>query len=183
MTTWYCDVARDRDAALGYPLHRSYHDHEYGFPTDDEAVLLERFLLEIMQAGLNWELMLRKRENFRAAFDGYDLKKIINYGAKDIARLLGDAGIVRNRLKILSFIHNAQVIAEMERGFAGWLRAHHPRDKVSWDKLFKQTFKFTGGEIVNEFLMGTGYLPCPHRQDCPAYARIVAARPPWLVVS
>ena len=92
------------------------------------------------------------------------------YGARDVKRLLGDAGIIRNRLKVEAAIENAkrlQAIRQSHGSFAGWLAAHHPLDKPAWVKLFKNTFRFTGGEIVGEFLMSIGYLPGAHRPDCP----------------
>lgn len=177
----YCDYAR------GHPLHGPYHDTEYGFPSRDEAVLFERLILEINQAGLSWETMLKKREGFRRAYDGFDVDKVAAYGASDRERLLADAGIIRNRLKIEAAIHNAQVIQGLRSShgsFAAWLDAQATdggtaRDKSSWIKLFKQTFRFTGGEITNEFLMSLGYLPGTHREDCPVYARIAGLDPPW----
>lgn len=184
------------DAATGHPLHGPYHDHEYGFPQRDEAVLFERLLLEINQAGLSWETMLRKRDGFRQAYDGFDVDKVAAYGEADRERLLNDAGIIRNRLKVDAAIHNAQVIQRLRAShgsFAAWLDAHlmvdnampgkGRRDKTAWIKLFKQTFRFTGGEITNEFLMSLGYLPGTHRESCPVYARIAALDPPWLTPS
>lgn len=172
----YCDTAP------GDPLHAPYHDGEYGFPARDEAVLFERLVLEINQAGLSWGLMLRKREGFRAAYDGFDVERVAGYGAPDVARLLGDPGIIRNRLKVAAAVHNAGVVLALRDshgGFARWLDAHHPQDKAGWVKLFKKTFRFTGGEITGEFLMSLGYLPGAHRADCPVHARILALGPPW----
>ena len=177
--THYCDIAP------GHPVHGPYHDREYGFPVEDESLLFERLVLEINQAGLNWELILRKRENFRAAYSGFNVDRVAAFGAADRQRLLADAGIVRNRLKVNAAIHNAGVIRQMRDshgGFAAWLRAHHPRDRDAWVKLFRKTFRFTGGEITGEFLASIGYLPSPHRPDCPVQARILALNPPWLSV-
>ncbi|WP_394004300.1 DNA-3-methyladenine glycosylase I [Luteimonas sp. WGS1318] len=165
----YCDIAP------GHPVHGPYHDTEYGFPQRDEAVLFERLLLEINQAGLSWETILRKRDGFRAAYDGFDVDTVAAYGEPERARLMADAAIIRNRLKIDAAIHNAQVIQglrDSHGGFAEWLDAHAiedgaPRAKTSWVKLFKKTFRFTGGEITGEFLMSLGYLPGAHRPDCP----------------
>ncbi len=174
----YCDIAP------GHPLHGPYHDTEYGFPVEGEGPLFERLVLEINQAGLNWELILRKRESFRAAYSGFDVDRVADYGEADRQRLLADAGIVRNRLKVEAAIHNARVIRALRDshgGFAAWLRRHHPRDKDAWVKLFRKTFRFTGGEITGEFLASIGYLPSPHRPDCPVHARIVALNPPWLM--
>ena len=176
----YCDIAP------GHPLHGPYHDHEYGFPQREEAVLFERLLLEINQAGLSWETMLRKRDGFRAAYSGFDVDRVARYGERDRARLLADPGIIRNRLKVDAAIHNAQVIQTLRTshgGFAVWLDAHHPLPKADWVKLFKKTFRFTGGEITGEFLMSLGYLPGAHRQDCPAYRRAAKQRPPWMAAA
>ena len=173
-------------AAPGNALHGPYHDTEYGFPSRNEAVLFERLVLEINQAGLSWATMLRKRDAFRAAFAGYAVDRVAAFGPADFDRLMADAGIVRNRLKIAAVIDNAKRIQEL-RGthgsFAAWLDAHHPRPLVDWVKLFRQTFRFTGGEIVNEFLMSLGYLPGAHDKTCPVYAAIEELSPPWLVVS
>ena len=170
------------DSAPGHPLHGPYHDQEYGFPHRDEAVLFERLVLEINQAGLSWETMLRKRDGFRRAYDGFEVDRVALYGEVERARLLKDSGIIRNRLKVDAAIHNALVIQQLRAShgsFAGWLDAHlphdgAPRDKAAWVKLFKQTFRFTGGEITGEFLMSLGYLPGAHREDCPVFARIAA---------
>ena len=177
--THYCDIAP------GHPLHGPYHDTEYGFPVADESALFERLVLEINQAGLNWELILRKRETFRLAYDGFAIDRVADYGDADRQRLLADPGIVRNRLKVGAVIHNARVIRDMRAshgGFDAWLRAHHPRTREEWVKLFRKTFRFTGGEITGEFLASIGYLPSPHRPDCPVQARIEALKPPWMEV-
>ncbi len=173
---WYCD------SAPGHPLHGPYHDDEYGLPRGGEAVLFELLALEIFQAGLSWELVLKKRPTTFKAFDGFDVDTVADYKDKDIERLLGDAGIIRNRLKVNSIIENARRIRAMRDshgGFAKFIEAHHPMVKSGWVKLFKITFKFTGGEIVNEFLMSLGYLPGAHRESCPAYKRVIQKKPPW----
>lgn len=166
------------DAAPSHPLHGPYHDHEYGFATADESVLFERLVLEINQAGLSWETILRKRDGFTSAYSGFAVKKVARYGEKDRARLLADARIIRNRLKVDAAIYNAQVLEELG-GFDAWLRAHHPLSKDEWVKLFKRTFHFTGGEITGEFLMSTGWLPGAHRDDCPVLTQIRALPAPW----
>ncbi|MGD9744491.1 MAG: DNA-3-methyladenine glycosylase I, partial [Dongiaceae bacterium] len=156
------------DAAPGHPFHGPYHEAEYGFPLKGDAALFERLVLEINQAGLSWLTILKKRDAFRAAYAGFDIDKVAAFKAKDRNRLLKDAGIIRNRLKVEAAIENArrlQAIRESHGSFAGWLDAHHPLPKEQWVKLFKQTFRFTGGEIVGEFLMSTGYLPGAHRVD------------------
>jgi len=172
----YCDLAP------GHPFHGPYHDHEYGFPVEDDCALFERLVLEINQAGLSWLTVLKKRAAFQAAFEGFDIDRVAAYGEAERARLLADAGIIRNRLKVDAAIHNAGVIQALraEHGsFKAWLDHHHPLEHGDWVRLFKRTFRFTGPEIVGELLMSSGYLPGAHRDDCPVQARILAAVPPW----
>jgi DNA-3-methyladenine glycosylase I len=176
MAQTYCD------AAPGHEWHGPYHEREYGFPLREDAALFERLILEINQAGLSWLTILKKREAFRRAYDGFDPAVVARYRAADRRRLLADPGIIRNRLKIDAAIANARRILELRRShgsFAGWLAAHHPRSKPEWVRLFKETFRFTGGEIVGEFLMSIGYLPGAHVESCPVYSRVLARRPPW----
>jgi DNA-3-methyladenine glycosylase I len=176
MAQTYCD------AAPGHEWHGPYHEREYGFPLESDAELFERLMLEINQAGLSWLTILKKREAFRRAYGGFDVDVVARYGSRDRARLLADPGIVRNRLKVDAAIANAGRIVELRNtygSFAGWLAAHHPRGKDEWVKLFKKTFRFTGGEIVGEFLMSIGYLPGAHIPTCPVYQRIIERRPPW----
>ncbi|MDF2378116.1 MAG: DNA-3-methyladenine glycosylase I [Verrucomicrobiales bacterium] len=173
----YCEIAP------GHPFHGSYHDEEYGFPIADDNRLFERLVLEINQAGLSWLTILKKKEAFHKAFDGFDLEKVARYGGKDRERLLNDPGIIRNRLKVDAAIHNArQVLAlrESHGSFSKWLDHHHPLPKEDWVKLFKKTFKFTGGEITGEFLMSTGYLPGAHAESCPVFDTIRKLKPRWL---
>lgn len=174
----YCDFAP------ADPLHRPYHDEEYGFPVSDDSVLFERLVLEINQAGLSWATILRKRRALQLAYSNFDIDLVAAYDESDRSRLLNDAGIIRNRLKVNAAIENARRLVEL-RGqsgsFAAWLDQHHPQSKDEWVRLFKKTFLFTGDEIVNEFLMSTGYLPGAHRPDCPVYKKIASSRPPWLV--
>jgi DNA-3-methyladenine glycosylase I len=142
------------DIAPGHEWHGPYHDKEYGFPLTDDAALFERLVLAA-------------------------------YRARDQRRLLADAGIIRNRLKVDAAIANAATILDLRvshGSFAAWLDAHHPRSKTEWVKLFKSTFRFTGGEIVGEFLMSTGYLSGAHAESCPVYKRVVVRRPAWMRV-
>lgn len=172
--SWYCDIAP------GHPVHGAYHDTEYGFPVSDEAVLFERLALEIMQAGLSWEIVLKKRSTMFKAFDGFTVDKVARYGERQIERLLADAGIIRNRRKVDAIIENAkriQAIRKSHGGFADWIEANHPLAKEQWVKLFKKTFLFTGGEVVNEFLMSLGYLPGAHRDDCPVARKLARLKP------
>jgi DNA-3-methyladenine glycosylase I len=169
-------------AAPAHPWHGPYHDSEYGFPAQDESVLFERLVLEINQAGLSWLTVLKKREAFRSAFASYEVDRIADFGPDDVERLLGDPGIIRNRLKVAAVIDNARRIQQLRAAhgsFHAWIEAHHPRVPAEWVKLFRQTFRFTGGEIVGEFLMSLGYLPGAHVPDCPVYQRILVLDPPW----
>ncbi len=175
--SWYCDMAP------GHPIHGPYHDKEYGFPQTGEAALLERLSLEIFQAGLSWEIVLKKRAAIFEAFDGFEADKVAAYGEADIKGLLANPGIIRNRLKVSSIINNACAIRDMRDshgGFAAWIAARHPMPKSDWVKLFKKTFRFTGGEIVGEFLMSIGYLPGAHKKNCPAFKQIADQNPAWM---
>jgi DNA-3-methyladenine glycosylase I len=164
-------------------VHGPYHDAEYGVPLRGDDALFERLVLEINQAGLSWLTILKKRDGFRRAYDEFSVDGVAEYGDADRERLLADAGIIRNRLKVNAAIENARRIVAIRGShgsFAAWLDAHHPLDRDDWRRLFKRTFVFTGGEIVGEFLISTGYLPGAHVPECPAYARVEALRPPWL---
>jgi DNA-3-methyladenine glycosylase I len=168
----YCDyVSRlDKDN-----VHRIYHDTAYGVTIDSDDELFERLILEINQAGLSWNTILNKQHNFKKAFHNFNIKKVASYKEVDREKLLSDAGIIRNRLKIDATIHNANIILGIQKehgSFKAWLDVHKGLNKEGWVKLFKQTFKFTGGEIVNEFLMSTGYLPGAHVKDCKYYKEI-----------
>jgi DNA-3-methyladenine glycosylase I len=179
MTT-YCDYCNTHPEDT---FNKNYHDTQYGFPLKSDDVLFERLVLEINQAGLSWITILKKADNFRTAYDKFEIEKIAKYGEDDRARLLADAGIIRNRLKVNAAIVNAQKILELKKEFGSfkdWLDANHPLTKEEWTKLFKKTFVFTGGEIVNEFLMSTGYLPGAHQADCPIYKKVASLRPAWM---
>lgn len=161
-------------------LHKNYHDHHYGFPIHDDNELFGRLILEINQAGLSWETILKKEAAFRKAYHNFNIKKVAGYTEKDRARLLADAGIIRNRLKINAAIENAKSLLQIKKeygSFEQWLAHHHPKTKGEWVKLFKKTFLFTGGEIVNEFLMSIGYLEGAHLPDCKIYKKVQKAKP------
>ncbi|MDR1274313.1 MAG: DNA-3-methyladenine glycosylase I [Odoribacteraceae bacterium] len=162
--------------------HKHYHDHHYGFPIHDDNELFGRLILEINQAGLSWETILKKEASFRQAYDNFHVERIASYATKDRERLLNDAGIIRNRLKINAAIENAATLLSLQKEFGSfdqWLERHHPRTKEEWVKLFKKTFRFTGGEIVNEFLTSIGYLPGAHDETCPIYQEILKQKPAW----
>jgi DNA-3-methyladenine glycosylase I len=164
-------------------VHKSYHDKEYGFPLVGDNALFARLVLEINQAGLSWETILKKKDNFFKAFDDFNIDKVSRYSDRKVEKLLQDAGIIRNRLKIEATINNAKRIKEIQKefgSFKSWLDHHHPKTKEEWVKLFKQNFRFTGGEIVNEFLVSTGYLPGAHIETCPVYKKVIKMKPMWL---
>jgi DNA-3-methyladenine glycosylase I len=176
----YCDFVQTRPET---DVHRHYHDHDYGFPLHDDNALFERLVLEINQAGLSWETILKKKENFQRAYGGFDVDGVAAYTEADRERLLSDAGIIRNKLKVNAAIENAQRIVALRKdygSFKGWLDAHHPLTKDEWVKVFKKQFVFVGGEIVNETLMSTGYLPGAHAETCPTFAKIAKLNPPWM---
>lgn len=164
-------------------LHKAYHDKLYGFPINDDNELFCRLVLEINQAGLSWETILKKEVTFRKAYHNFDIEKVASYTETDIARLLEDSGIIRNRLKVNAAIENAKTILKLQNeygSFQNWLIHHHPKSKEEWVKIFKKTFKFTGGEIVNEFLMSIGYLSGAHTSDCQIYADVLKSNPMWV---
>ncbi|HEY5464021.1 MAG TPA: DNA-3-methyladenine glycosylase I [Hanamia sp.] len=178
--TSYCDAVSAMDTEN---LHRIYHDQFYGFPIDDDDELFARLILEINQAGLSWSTILNKQENFKKAYRNFNIKKVASFKEKDFERLMNDAGIIRNRLKINAAIENAITILKIQKEFGSfkkWLDNNHPKTKEEWVKLFKTTFRFTGGEIVNEFLMSTGYLPGAHIASCPVYKKVLKAKPAFL---
>lgn len=160
-------------------VHKIYHDHHYGFPIDDDNELFERLVLEINQAGLSWDTILKKQENFKKAYHQFDIATVASYSEYDRLRLLEDKGIIRNKLKINAAIHNANVILELQKeygSFKAWIDHHHPKPIEDWVKIFKKQFKFTGGEIVKEFLQSSAYLPIPHDVDCPVYAKLASLK-------
>jgi DNA-3-methyladenine glycosylase I len=164
-------------------LHKTYHDKLYGFPIHDDNELFCRLVLEINQAGLSWETILKKEAAFRKAYHNFNIKKVAAYKEADRERLMADAGIIRNRLKINAAIENARSILALQKeygSFEKWLESNHPKTKDEWVKLFKKTFRFTGGEIVNEFLLSIGYLPGAHATDCKIYKQILKTKPMWL---
>ena len=174
------------------PLYVAYHDEEWGLPSRDDRHLFEMLVLEGAQAGLSWITILRKREGYRKAFAGFDPAKVARFGPLDVERLLGDAGIVRNRLKIESAIGNAKAFLAMqaaEGSFSGWLwryvdgrpflgtlremreiPAKTPlAERISKD-LLKRGFRFVGPTIVYAYLQAVGVvndhlMACPRRRE------------------
>jgi len=159
-------------------LMRDYHDFEWGTPLHDDRKIFEFLILEGMQAGLSWNLILSKRENFRRAFRGFDPEKVARFGARDVERLLGDAGIIRNRLKILGAINNAKRFLEVRKefgtfdryiwGFVGGkpvdsrlrsltdMPARTPLSDIISKDLKARGFKFVGSTVVYSHMQATG---------------------------
>ena len=163
---------------IGDPLYEAYHDEEWGVPVRDDATLFEFLLLETFQAGLSWITILKKRENFRRAFDGFDYRKIAGYGPEKVASLLKDPGIIRNRLKIHSSITNARAFMKVQQEYGSFSTyfwgftdgktikntvedyrlgpATTPlSDRISTD-LKKRGFKFVGSTVVYAHMQATG---------------------------
>ncbi len=175
----YCEAVEAMDRNN---VHRIYHDTAYGYPIRDDNELFERLILEINQAGLSWTTILNKQANFKKAYHKFNIKRVASYNEKERSRLLNDAGIIRNRLKVDAAIENAKIILKLQKefgSFKNWLDDNHPLSREEWTKLFKRTFKFTGGEIVNEFLMSTGYLPGAHTESCSFYKKVLKSKPAW----
>ena len=172
---------------LGNPIYEAYHDTEWGVPVKDDATLFEFLILETFQAGLSWITILRKRENFRKAFDNFDYKKIVNYNQKKIDSLLEDAGIIRNKLKIKATISNAQAFIDIQKEFGSfsnyiWAFTNDKpiknkvknykeappttalSDTISKD-LKKRGFKFVGSTVIYAHMQATGMVN-DHVVDC-----------------
>lgn len=175
------------------PLYMAYHDEEWGVPVYDDETLFEFLILETFQAGLSWITILRKRENFRKAFDNFDYKKIAKYDEPKYENLLQDAGIIRNKLKIRATISNAQVFMEVQKEFGTFSNyiwsftegkpiknsfaslAEVPATTVLSDKLSKDLkkrgFKFVGSTVIYAHMQATGMVN-DHVEDCFRYIEI-----------
>ena len=174
-------------------LYQEYHDVEWGVPLKDEDKLFEFLILETFQAGLSWITILRKRENFRKAFDGFDYKKIVKYGDKEIERLENDAGIVRNKAKIRATIANAQAFMEVQKeegSFSkyiwsfvdgkpfqnnfnkmGEIPAKTELAETISKELKKRGFKFVGPTVIYAHMQATGMVN-DHTTDCFRYEEV-----------
>ena len=172
---------------LNNPLYVSYHDNEWGILKVDDKYLFEMLLLESFQAGLSWECILNKRENFRLAYDNFDILKIVNYSNEDVTRLLNDKGIIRNRRKILASIHNARVFEQIVLEFGSFYNyistfsegnilyevdrtSNWLSDKISND-LQRRGMKFVGSVIIYSFLQAIGVINS-HERNCFMYREV-----------
>ncbi len=169
------------------PLYIAYHDEEWGQPRFDDEYLFEMLILESFQAGLSWECVLNKRENFRRALDGFDIDKIINYDEAKLAELMSDAGIIRNKLKIKATVNNAKIFKGIQEEYGSFLNyikqywngetIYDPvsttselSDAISAD-LCKRGMKFMGSTIVYSFLQAIGVINA-HDEKCDMYLPI-----------
>jgi DNA-3-methyladenine glycosylase I len=173
------------------PLYVAYHDEEWGVPSHDERHLFELLVLEGAQAGLSWSTILRKREGYRKAFAGFEVAKVARFGARDVERLMGDAGIVRNRLKIESAIANARSTLELESldellwSFVGGkplqnrfkvladIPAETAESKAMSKELKRRGFRFVGPTVCYAFMQACG-LVNDHTVDCFRYREVAA---------
>jgi DNA-3-methyladenine glycosylase I len=187
---WWCG---------GHADYIHYHDHEWGFPVDDDRRLFEKLCLEGFQSGLSWLTILRKRENFRAAFAGFDFTRVARFGERDIQRLLADAGIVRHRGKIEATINNAARALEIVDEFGslaayawrfepdraanrcGWTEAEAralttaPEAKALSKDLRKRGWRFVGPTTMYAFMQAMGMVN-DHLGSCPSWRQVEAAR-------
>jgi DNA-3-methyladenine glycosylase I len=161
------------------PEYRTYHDREWGFPVTDDRRLFEKLCLEGFQAGLSWLTILRKREHFRRAFRDFDFNQIARFSDKDVARLMADAGIVRNRAKIEATINNAKRTAELVRAegsLARFVWAYEEADPKTLAKELKaRGFRFVGPTTVHSFMQAMG-LVNDHLEGCDAREAVTRAR-------
>ena len=173
------------------PDYIDYHDHEWGFPVDDDRRLFEKLSLEAFQSGLSWRTILAKRENFRAAFAGFDIDRVAAFADADVVRLLGDAGIVRHRGKIMAVIDNAlraQELIAAEGSLAAYVWRFEPADSgapahlstspasVAMSKdLKKRGWRFVGPTTVHAFMQAMGLLN-DHAEGCSVRPRAERAR-------
>ncbi len=180
------------------PLGIAYHDAEWGVPLHDDRMLFEFLILEGAQAGLSWELVLQKRDAYRIAFDGFDPALVAAYGDDKVAELLGNPGIVRNRLKVAAAIGNAQAFLEAQAefgsldayiwGFVGgspvrnaWqslsdIPAKTPQSEAMSKELRRRGFRFVGPTICYAFMQATGMVN-DHTTDCFRYRELADAAP------
>ena len=178
---------------VGDPLYEAYHDNEWGVPVYDDETLFEFLVLETFQAGLSWITILRKRENFRRAFDNFDYKKIATYNNTKIEALLLDAGIIRNKLKVNATVTNAQAFMKVQEEFGSFSKyiwafvggkpiknklkdhrdapANTPLSDIISKDLKKRGFKFVGSTVVYAFMQATG-LVNDHEISCFRYNEV-----------
>lgn len=154
------------------PMLIDYHDREWGQPIRTDAGHLERMALEIFQCGLSWKIVLVKRPALQNAFEGFELSTVARMSARDVARLVGNPAIIRNRMKIEATIHNARrfiELAEKNGSYRKWfqaLPAATPAQRRGLFEVFKENFRFMGPETTKCYLMGVGKIPPAHDRHC-----------------
>ena len=184
-------------ASLDDPLYRDYHDKEWGVPVHDDRLMFEFLVLEGAQAGLSWGTILKKRENFRRAFDGFDPERVARYGSRDVRRLMKDSGIIRNRLKIRSAVQNAKAFLAVQREFGSFdsyvwrfvggrtkinrwkntkeIPAKTPESEAMSRDLLRRGFRFVGPTICYAQMQATGMVN-DHVLDCFCYRELIGRR-------
>jgi len=194
--------ARIRCAWTSSPISIAYHDREWGVPLKDDRKLFEFLVLDAAQAGLSWEIILRKREGFRAAFDDFDAEKIARYSDKKIKELLADPGIIRNRLKIESAVNNARAFLAVQKEFGSFARyiwqfvegkpkinarrslkdipATSPESDAMSKALKKRGFRFVGSTICYAFMQAAGMVN-DHAIDCFRHAELARRMERWRI--
>ena len=162
--------------------HKYYHDNIYGFPAKNDKELFGRLVLEINQAGLSWDIILKKENTIKDAYVDYSFNEIARFDEYDIQRILNNKGAIRMRRKVEAIIYNAKKvisIIDKHNSFKNYLDKHHPLSLSAWLSLFKKEFKFVGNEICREFLISTGYLKGAHKKSCPIYKKVIKEKPMW----
>ena len=165
------------------PIHKKYHNSVYGFPESDDNKLFEKLSLEINQAGLSWDIILKKYTELKKAYSGFNIIKVAAYKSDQINELLNNKKIIRNKLKIYSIVYNAKAILKIQKdhkSFKSWLDKKKCKNINQWVKLFKKKFKFIGIKITEEFLLSSGYIEGAHNKECKIYNEILKSNPNWL---
>ena len=162
--------------------HKYYHDNIYGFPCKNDNEIFGRLVLEINQAGLSWDIILKKEKTIKKAYKNYSFNEIAKFDEYDIKRILNDKGAIRMRRKVIAIIYNAKKVVSLTEkhcSFKNFLDKHHSLSLPGWVSLFKKEFKFVGNEICKEFLTSIGYLKGAHKKSCPIYKKVIKEKPMW----
>ncbi len=162
----YCAFCNSASAPK---IHSQYHKKEYGINPKKDKLFFEALVLEINQTGLSWDLVLKRRNTIKLAFENYNLNKISNFNKKNINDLLSNNKIIRNKKKIIAIIYNSKIFIEIIKdngSFKKWMDKNKNKSLDQWIKLFKKKFKFTGPSVTKEFLIATGYIAGAHDLNC-----------------
>ena len=153
-------------------IHRWYHDTVYGRMSKNDNELFGRLIMEINQAGLSWNIVLRKYDGIKKAYGDFDILKISHFDDQKISHLMNDKNIIRHELKIRCIVYNASQILRIQKEFGTfqrWILENRQNSIENWTKLFKKNFKFVGKEIVKEFLISNGIIEGAHNKDCSSF--------------